>query len=218
MAIAYFDLDKTILKTDSIFPFLMFFLKKRKNKYLYFIFIGLCSLLYRLQIIKNQKMKEIVSGIFKGETIESLDDISKEFVDNHIKELCYKDALNEIKKLKNNNTKLIMVTASYVYYAKYIAQYLGFDECIGCELWYHNGIYTGKLYGKNCYNMEKRYRLYTLGYRELSQSDSYAYSDSITDLPLLEFATNKICVNPDKKLMKYALENKDKNFMVVNWS
>ncbi len=162
-------------------------------------------------------MKEIVSGIFKNETIESLDNISKQFVDTHIEDLYYSDALAEIERHKQNDVKLVMITASYVYYAKYIAEKLGFDLCIGSELWYHNGIYTGKLYGKNCYAIEKRFRLWALGYRELTEKDSYAYSDSVTDLPLLAFATNKICVNADKKLKKHALENSDDNYKLVSW-
>ncbi len=216
MAIAYFDLDKTIIRKDSIFPFLLFFAKKRKHKYPYLIFIGICALLYRIKIIKNQKMKEISSGIFKNETVEGLDEISKEFVSTFIEPLYFKDALIEIQEHKKNGVKLIMVTASYVYYAKYIAEKLGFDLCIGSELWRHGDKYTGKLYGKNCYAIEKRYRLRVLGYRELMEKESYAYSDSITDIPLLEFATYKICVSPDKKLAKYAAEHED--YKIVNWS
>lgn len=217
MAIAYFDLDKTIINKDSIFPFLLFFAKSRKHKYPYLLFIGLCALLYKTKIIKNQKMKEIISGIFKNETIESLDKISKEFVDTYIEALYYSDAIAQIEEHKKNNVKLILITASYVYYAKHIAEKLGFDECIGSELWYHKGVYTGKLYGKNCYQIEKRHRLWVLGYRELTEEDSYAYSDSVTDLPLLAFATNKICVNPDAKLRQHAIENADDNYKIVDW-
>ena len=216
MAIAFFDLDKTIIKRDSIFPFLLFFTKKRVHKYPYLIFIGFCSLLYKLHFIKNQKMKEIVSAIFKNETVTSLDIVSKEFVDTYVKGLYYQDALTEIENHKKNNVKLIMVTASYIFYAKYIAEHLGFDLCVGSELWRHKDTYTGKLYGKNCYNIEKKYRLWILDYRELTDADSYAYTDSITDLPLLAFATKKICVNPDKKLAEYALKNE--NYAVVNWN
>ena len=41
--------------------------------------------------------------------------------------------------------------------------------------------------------------------------------DSISDLPLFEFADTKVCVNPDKRLKSHALNNKDKGFIIVNW-
>ena len=73
------------------------------------------------------------------------------------------------------------------------------------------------MYGKNCYGKAKRYRLFT---EQLFPNYSYkniAYSDSISDLPLFNFADTKICVNPDKRLKEHALKNKDKGFIIAEW-
>ena len=88
---------------------------------------------------------------------------------------------------------------------------------MGTELWTFRGKYTGYMYGRNCYGSAKRYRLYTESFFPKHSDKNRAYSDSISDLPLFDFADIKVCVNPDKRLKSHALNNKDKGFIIVNW-
>ncbi|MEI0528681.1 HAD-IB family hydrolase [Brachyspira intermedia] len=217
MRVAYFDLDKTILNKDSIFPFMMFYLKKNPSSIMHYIALIPYFLLFCLKIIDNQKIKYQIAHIFKNIDIEFGDKIGKEFADTIVPSLYYKDALEEIKKLKNQGYTLILVTASFEIYAKYIAENLCFDRCMGTELWTFRGKYTGYMYGKNCYGAAKRYRLFTEHFFPHHSDKNIAYSDSISDLPLFNFADTKICVNPDNKLKEHALKNKDKGFTIVNW-
>lgn len=214
---AFFDLDKTILKIDSIIPFLKFYLKKRPKVIIYYILSIPYLILFLLHIIDNNKLKRFICRIFKDETVESLSKIGSEFANNIIPNLYYKDAIEEIKKLKEEEYELVLITASFYFYAEYIAKNLGFNKCIGTELWRFRNKYTGYMYGKNCYGMEKRFRLLTEGYYEKKNEEKIAYSDSISDIPMLEFAKTKVCVNPDKRLKKYALENKNAGFIIVEW-
>ncbi|MBW5389049.1 HAD family hydrolase [Brachyspira hampsonii] len=217
MRVAYFDLDKTILNKDSIFPFMIFYLKKNPSSIIHYIALLPYFLLFCFKIIDNQSMKYRIAHIFTNINIEFGDSIGKEFADKIVPKLYYKDALEEINKLKKQGYTLIMVTASFEIYAKYIASNLGFDRCMGTELWTFRGKYTGYMYGKNCYGAAKRYRLFTEHFFPKHKSKNIAYSDSISDLYLFNFADTKVCVNPDKKLKDYALKNKDKGFTIVNW-
>ncbi|KLI50613.1 HAD family hydrolase [Brachyspira hyodysenteriae] len=217
MRVAYFDLDKTILNKDSIFPFMMFYLKKNPSSIMHYIALIPYFLLFCLKIIDNQSIKYQIAHIFKNIDIEFGDEIGKEFADEIVPKLYYKDALDEIKKLKNQGYTLILVTASFEIYAKYIAENLGFDRCMGTELWTFRGKYTGYMYGKNCYGKAKRYRLFTEHFFPHHSDKNIAYSDSISDLPLFDFADTKVCVNPDNRLKEHALKNKDKGFTIVNW-
>ena len=172
--------------------------------------------------IDNLKIRDSIdiNQFFDPVKFYTTDDDVKMYFDYQLyqqTEDAYKDALEEIKKLKNQGYTLILVTASFEIYAKYIAENLGFDRCMGTELWTFRGKYTGYMYGKNCYGAAKRYRLFT---EQLFPNYSYkniAYSDSISDLPLFNFADTKICVNPDKRLKEHALKNKDKGFIIAEW-
>lgn len=215
--IAFFDLDKTILSKDSIIPFLKFYIKKRPKVIFNYLLSIPYLVLFLLKIIDNNKIKEFISKIFKGETVKSISDIGEEFAASVIPSFYYKDALKEIDKLKNEGYELILITASFYFYAKAIAKNLGFDKCIATELWHFKDKYTGFIYGQNCYGKEKRFRLLTEGYGEKEIDGKIAYSDSISDIPLFNFAETKICINPNKKFEKYVIKNKSDGFFIVNW-
>ena len=217
MRIAFFDLDKTIIKKDSIVPFMIFYLKKNPKSLIYYIKLIPYLILFFLKIIDNNKIKYKIASIFKNITIEFGEQIGKEFADSIIPNLYFKDALEEIKKLKSQKYTLIMITASFELYAKFIAKNLGFDKCMGTELWTFRGKFTGYMYGKNCYGAAKRYRLFTEHIFPNHKHKNIAYSDSISDLPMLNFAETKICVNPNNKFKKYILKNNNEGFLTVKW-
>ena len=217
MKVAFFDLDKTILSKDSIFPFIKFYLMRNPKSILYHIALIPYFLLFILRIIDNQSIKYKIAHIFKNIDIEFGDKIGEDFANTIIPKLYYQDALREINKLKNEGYILVLVTASFEIYAKYIAKNLGFNKIMGSELWTFRGKYTGYMYGKNCYGVAKIFRLFTEGFFPKYKYKNIAYSDSISDLPLFNFADTKICVNPDKKLKEYAIKNKDDGFIILNW-
>jgi len=68
-----------------------------------------------------------------------------------------------------------------------------------------NGVYTGKLSGIPCYQAGKVSRLNTwLDQQGKKFENSYFYSDSINDLPLLELVDTPIAVTPDNRLRAHA--------------
>ncbi len=217
MKIAFFDLDKTIIKKDSIVPFMFFYLKKNPKSFIYYIRLIPYFILFLFKIIDNSKIKYEIAHIFKNIPIEFGYSIGEEFANTVVPSLYYNDAIKEINKLKEEGYKLIMVTASFEIYAKFIGKNLGFDRVMGTELWIFRDKYTGFMYGKNCYNEAKRHRLFTEGIFKKDISQNIVYSDSISDLPFFAFAAKKVCVNPDKKLREYAINNKEKNFSIVEW-
>lgn len=212
--IVLFDMDDTLIKGDSILKFMLFFIKKKPQKIFSYIALIPYFILFLFKIIKNQKIKERIATIFKDIEVDELSQIGLEFANSIIPKLYFNYALETIKKHKENKDYLVLITASFSFYAEHIANNLGFDLCLGSDLWRLENKYTGYLYGKNCYKEEKRYRLLVEGIRNAK----YAYSDSISDLPLFEFAEKKICVNPKKDLKEFAEKNKEHGFSIVYWS
>ena len=91
---------------------------------------------------------------------------------------------------------------------KFLAQALGLEGAVATTSELVNGRYTGRLVGEFCYGpgkveaMEKLAAEY--GY---DLAASYAYSDSVTDLPMLEAVGHPTAVNPDRALRKEAAVN-----------
>ncbi len=89
-----------------------------------------------------------------------------------------------------------------------LAQALGMTGGIGTRSVVENGVYTGQLDGPFCYGEGKVEAMQALAsWNNYDLSQSYAYSDSASDLPMLEAVGHPVAVNPDSKLEREARRN-----------
>ena len=97
--------------------------------------------------------------------------------------------------------KLVIITATNRFVTGPIAERLGVDHLLATECEMQDGRYTGRTTDVPCFQGGKVVRLQRwLDETGHSLQDSYFYSDSINDLPLLEQVTNPFAVDPDAKL------------------
>jgi HAD superfamily hydrolase (TIGR01490 family) len=90
------------------------------------------------------------------------------------------------------------------------------DDVLTARLEEENGVYTGELSGAPVAGEARARMLASFARRrKLDLSHSYAYADSISDLPMLEAVGNPVVVNPDRRLQKAA---KERGWQVKNWS
>jgi HAD superfamily hydrolase (TIGR01490 family) len=100
---------------------------------------------------------------------------------------------------------VFIVTAATQDTAGMIAHVLGFDGGLGTPLEEVDGLYTGKLAGPFAYRDGKPKLMRALAAeRGLDLSESYAYSDSESDLPMLRAVGHPVAVNPDPELGRIA--------------
>lgn len=209
--IAFFDLDKTILKKDSTIYFIPYFLKRRPLKFLRAISLAPFVLFYILGIVPTEIVKRAYASLFTGLKESELNDIGEGFVKEVLlkrkDELFFKGALKEIERLKSEGYFLVISSASFEFYVSPLGRELGFNSVEGSRLWRHGDKITGKLYGLNNRGAEKKKRIWVRDYfSKLDYDNSRSYSDSISDLPLLNLSGCPVCVNPDKKLLQMAQE------------
>jgi phosphoserine phosphatase len=103
-----------------------------------------------------------------------------------------------------------IVTAASQDLADMLARVLTFDGAIGSQFSeVADGVYTGRPAGLFIYGSEKARAIEQLAEREgLDLSSSYAYSDSASDLPMLQLVGHPVAVNPDKALAEAAREQR----------
>lgn len=188
-AIAFFDFDGTITSKDTLAEILKF----AKGKWIYYSGLLMLSpvlIAYKLSLLSNHKAKEIMLGFFfKGMPLNEFTSVCKEFTRIKLPVLLRKEALTEIRKHLQNNTKVVVVSASPVNWVLPWCQQFNID-CIATCLEIKDKKLTGKIAGRNCSGKEKVKHI--LNKYNLSEySTIYAYGDTRGDLPMLALSTHK---------------------------
>jgi HAD superfamily hydrolase (TIGR01490 family) len=103
--------------------------------------------------------------------------------------------------------RVYIVTAAGHEVAEMLAHVLTLDGGIGSRSEVLEGVYTGRPAGPFTYRLGKAEAIRELAAREgIDLADSYAYSDSESDLPMLEAVGHPVAVNPDRHLARVAKE------------
>lgn len=205
--VAFFDLDKTILATSASLaltgPLLRSGLINRRD-----IARGIQSqLAYHLfdaSHERSERIKESLSAMVAGWSVADFEAVMAAALSSDIEPVVYREALDAIGSHQAAGHDVIISSASSESIVKPIMQMLGANGMIATVLEEEDGRYTGTIAHYN-YGDAKADAARTLAARhgwDLEQS--WAYSDSITDEPLLRVVGNPVVVNPDRALAKIA--------------
>lgn len=213
---AFFDLDKTIIAKSSTLAFAgrlskAGFLSRRA-----LLKAGIAQAYYAMFGADHNQMEKVrqeLSELTKGWDKAQIEQLVEETVDEVVAPLVYAEALAIIDEHHRAGRRVIVISSSPTEVVAPLGKYLGVDEVIGTRPEVDaEGKYTGRL-EFYAYGEGKAEALRELAEREgISLEDSYAYSDSITDLPMLEVVGHPVVVNPDKELRAIA-EQRDWQIM-----
>jgi HAD superfamily hydrolase (TIGR01490 family) len=108
---------------------------------------------------------------------------------------------------QDSGRPVFIVTAASQGTAEMLAHVLFFDGAAGSKLEERDGVYTGRFDGAFCYGEGKPLRMRELAQeRGIDLAQSWAYSDSASDLPMLRAVGHPVAVNPDNELARVARE------------
>lgn len=145
----FFDFDGTISKKDSFLAFILY--TRGPLKLLKCLVIHLPKiLLLFLKIYPNHRLKEdFFTFFFKGESVDMLEQAGQNFCESSLPRLIFPDALRLIQWHQTQGHSLFLLTASSrIWLEKWCNQHQ--ITCIGTEFETSQGLYTGKIKGKNC--------------------------------------------------------------------
>jgi phosphatidylglycerophosphatase C len=181
------DFDGTITTRDSLLSY-FFFRHGKLKALLRLISVAPHYILYTLKIVSVQKAKEkVLQRFLRNEPLDRFNMYCEEFVRTKIPEIIRPKALVEIQKLKNNNTEIVIVSASPENWLNIWCNQVG-ASLISSKLETKNGKLTGKFNGNNCRGQEKVMRI-RLQYDLSNYDEVYAYGDTKGDKPMLALAT-----------------------------
>src|SRR3954452_1185233 len=207
---AFFDLDKTVIAKASMVAF---------GKPLYRA--GLLSRWVLLRALYGQlvylylgadedrmaRMRESVLRVARGWDHAHVASIVRETLDEVIEPIVYDEALDLIREHRAAGRRVFIVSASPEEVVVPLAHHLGADEAIAtrAEIDDH-GRYTGRVefYSYGPHKAEAMREV--AARRGIDLGASYAYSDSGTDIPMMEAVGHPVAVNPDRELARVAQE------------
>ena len=215
MKLALFDLDHTLLNTDSDHSWGEFLVsealvdpvrhRQMNNKFYED---------YQTGQLDPIAYNEFVFEFLTQHDNAYLTELHQLFMQKVIRPQMRPKGFEAIKKHQDLGHAIVGITATSDFITAPIFREFGITEIIATNAEVLNGKYTGKVTGVACYQQGKLVRLdQWLDGRDVTES--WAYSDSINDRFLLEYATHAIAVNPDKRLQTLAQE---KNWQIQDWS
>jgi HAD superfamily hydrolase (TIGR01490 family) len=204
---AFFDLDKTIIARSSALAFSRPFyrgglINRRsvlRSAYAQFVF-----LVGGADHDQMERMRQYMSGLVVGWPVSTVQEIVAETLHAIVDPLVYEEAVRLIAEHHLAGRDVVIVSTSGEEVVGPIGAMLEADRALGTQMTVKDGRYTGEI-SRYLYAEAKADAI-----RELAADQgydltrSYAYSDSITDLPMLAAVGHPYAVNPDRALRKEA--------------
>ena len=204
---AFFDLDKTIIAKSSTLAFSKPFqaggLISRsavlRSAYAQFVY-----LVGGADHDQMEKMRLFMSSLVAGWDVATVREIVAETLHHVVDPIVYDEAVGLIAEHQAAGRDVVIVSASGTEVVEPIGALLGADHVIASELEEVDGAYTGEI-SRYVYAEEKAVAIRALAeQRGYDLAACYAYSDSVTDVPMLEIVGHPHAVNPDRELRKAA--------------
>ena len=210
MELALFDLDNTLLHGDSDHIWGVFLAEigvvdteehvKAQDKF------------YRQYQAGKLDILEFLEFQFtplKENTLEELEAWRADYIDSHIKPLISQERIDLVKHHQERNHEVAIITATNSFITRPIADLFGIQHLVATEPEKDLHGFTGKLDGTPCFQQGKITKLNeflksTLRNKTLDDFQSWFYSDSHNDLPLLNLVDTPIAVTPDDILRQHA--------------
>ncbi|MDO7868488.1 HAD family hydrolase [Nocardioides jiangxiensis] len=206
---AFFDLDKTILAKSSALAFNRKFqagglISRRvmlRGAYAQFMYV-----VGGADHDQMEKLRAFMSELVKGWQVSTVNDIVAETLHNIVDPMVYDEAVSLIEEHHAAGRDVIIVSTSGVEMVGPIGAMLGADDVVATRLAVEDGKYTGEI-EYYAYAETKAEAIRELAeQRGYDLAQCYAYSDSITDAPMLSAVGHGYAVNPDKELRKLAVK------------
>jgi HAD superfamily hydrolase (TIGR01490 family) len=209
-AAAFFDLDKTLMAGSSGMQFARVAARHGLVSRRQLASWGVEHLRYRLRGVSDERTAEVLSGVrelLAGVPARGLERMNPEVMAAILPRV-YPQMLDEVYNHQDAGRPTFIVSAAGSGVVETLAVVLGFDGAVGTRYEVGgDGSLTGRFDGPFVYGPGKVEAMRAFAAEHgIELSESYAYSDSLSDLPMLRAVGNPVVVNPDPDLAAIAHE------------
>jgi HAD superfamily hydrolase (TIGR01490 family) len=207
---AFFDLDRTLISGSSAFVFAAAARRGGMLSSRQLARDGAAALTFKFRGASDEKsaaLRDRILGAVTGARQDDLVALNAEVLPKLLDKI-RPEARRLLDLHRHAGRATYIVSASPVEIVEPLATALGMTGGIGTRSRLVEGVYTGELDGPFCYGAGKVEAITELARWEgFDLSQCYAYSDSASDLPMLEAVGHPFAVNPDGPLARHALRH-----------
>ena len=208
MEAAFFDLDKTVIAKSSVLAFGRPLYREGLLSRSALLKSAYNQAIYRIRGADEARMeraRDEMLSIARGWEQDRVSGIVRETFENIVAPIIYAEALELFEEHLDAGRKIFLVSSSPMEIVAHLAEYLGIDECIASRSRVDDdGRFTGEL-EFYAYGPYKAAAIQAAAERDgIDLARCYAYSDSVTDTPMLELVGHPVAVNPDRELARLA--------------
>ena len=210
-AAAFYDLEGTLVSTNLVHT-LSFYARNQQGLLKSLRKSATTVLSLPLFAVTDQYSRKVFNDLFfkryRGETEDRLRFFADELFEKVLKPGVFPGTFDIIEKSRRLGLRQVVVTGALDFSVKPLMEYLGITDYVANRLEFVNGVATGRLLPPVLAAATKAKWIREFAERErINLSESYAYSDSMSDLPMLSIVGHPAAVNPDFRLRQTALHH-----------
>ncbi len=216
MRLAFFDLDKTILSINSGSLWVRREAMLGNLSAAQVLKASFWLAQYTAGLSSAMSMVEQAVAVLKGTDAQSLRRRTEVFFEHEVRHAYRPGALDAIARHRAAGDLMVMLTSSTSYLAELVAAELRFDAVCSNELEVDSaGQHTGLIVGGACFGAGKVVHAQRVAQRlSASVEDAAFYTDSYSDLAVLERVADPVAINPDVRLRRHAAK---RGWRVEDW-
>lgn len=212
---AFFDMDHTLLRVNSGARWVSFM--RRRGE------VGAGMLLrsivwtaqYKLAILDMETLATRLISDMTGDSEAEMRDKCAFFFEQELIPTIAPSAPGILEQHRAEGHEIVMLTSSTQYIAEPLATHLGIEHVLCTRLHVQDGCFVGTCERPTCYGTGKVLHAERFAAKnDIDLSQSYFYTDSFSDLPMLERVGEPRIVNPDRRLRSHA---RRRGWPIQNW-
>ena len=210
-AAAFYDLEGTLVSTNLVHT-LGFYARNQQGLLRSLRKTTTTVLSIPLFAATDQYSRKVFNDLFfkryKGETEDRLRYFADELFETVLKPAVFPGTFELIEKSRSLGLRQVVVTGALDFSVEPLMKYLGIETYVSNRLEFVNGLATGRLLPPVFAAATKASWIRNYAEQEgINLSESYAYTDSMSDLPMLSIVGHPAAVNPDMRLRQTALHH-----------
>jgi putative phosphoserine phosphatase/1-acylglycerol-3-phosphate O-acyltransferase len=164
---------------------------------------------YKLGILDIRSWTRDMMVQFRGQSEEKIEQEAIAWVEDMVVETIYPEATRLVREHADAGHVVAIVSGATRFVVRPIAVRLGVEHILYTRLEVEDGLFTGRVIEPICFEEGKIYWLQQfIEEQGIDLAKSHFYTDSITDLPLLDIVGHPVATNPDPMLYRTAVKRR----------
>jgi len=216
MQAAFFDLDKTLITENSARLWMMRMYRQGRVGRMDIAAGGLFLLAYHLGVVNMERATRKALSTVIGASEDELRRDTEAWFHEEVVPVEAPGARAVIEEHRLAGHRLVLLTSSSPYESACALKHWGLDDSLSMQYEIVDGRFTGEVVLPLCYGEGKvHYAEELAAEKAIDLDESWFYTDSYTDLPMLERVGHPMVVNPDPRLRR---EARRRGWPILDWS